>query len=242
LRFSQRWLWRVSSSGIWCRVVWFLSSLPIEENYVAFEVFTTSYPRRWYSLEILVTILNSLQTQFVKSFARSYSALLSYKKPWYRRRWQNGFNIIWSNNTFVNTGTWAPIQHPYIYENNALLWYWQNIIKMKSIVFWDITPCSPLRFNRRFGGTYHLHLQGRRNKFSKNQQASRFFCLRVCSCKQVPGATCLLAGLLNLFLRPWRWRRYVPPRRRLKLNGLHGAISQKIILFITTAVKTSNPI
>jgi hypothetical protein len=25
------------------------------------------------------------------------------------------------------------------------------------------------------------------------------------------------------------------------LNGLHGVISQKMILFITTAVKTSNP-
>jgi hypothetical protein len=27
----------------------------------------------------------------------------------------------------------------------------------------------------------------------------------------------------------------------LKLNGLHGVISQKMILFKTTAVKTSNP-
>jgi hypothetical protein len=27
----------------------------------------------------------------------------------------------------------------------------------------------------------------------------------------------------------------------LKLNGLDGVISQKMILFITTAVKTSNP-
>jgi hypothetical protein len=27
----------------------------------------------------------------------------------------------------------------------------------------------------------------------------------------------------------------------LKLNGLHGVISQKIILFITTSEKTSNP-
>jgi hypothetical protein len=27
----------------------------------------------------------------------------------------------------------------------------------------------------------------------------------------------------------------------LKLNGLHGVISQKMILFITTVVKTSNP-
>jgi hypothetical protein len=27
----------------------------------------------------------------------------------------------------------------------------------------------------------------------------------------------------------------------VQLNGLHGVISQKMILFITTAVKTSNP-
>jgi hypothetical protein len=40
-------------------------------------------------------------------------------------------------------------------------------VVMKSIVFWDMMPCSPLSFNRRFGGTYHLNLQGRRNKFSK---------------------------------------------------------------------------
>jgi hypothetical protein len=33
---------------------------------------------------------------------------------------------------------------------------------MKSTIFWDITPCSPLKVNRRFGGTYCLHLQGRR--------------------------------------------------------------------------------
>jgi hypothetical protein len=45
-------------------------------------------------------------------------------------------------------------------------------------------------------------------------------------------ATCLLASfLLNLFLRPWRWRWYVPPKRRLTLNGLHGVISHKLILF-----------
>jgi hypothetical protein len=38
---------------------------------------------------------------------------------------------------------------------------------MKSSIFWDITPCSPLSVNRRFGGTYRLHLQGRKNKLSK---------------------------------------------------------------------------
>jgi hypothetical protein len=35
--------------------------------------------------------------------------------------------------------------------------------------------------------------------------------------------------LLNLFLPPWTWRRCVPPKRRLKLNGLHGVISHKMI-------------
>jgi hypothetical protein len=30
-----------------------------------------------------------------------------------------------------------------------------------------MTPCSPLSVNRRFEGTYRLHLQGQRNKFSK---------------------------------------------------------------------------
>jgi hypothetical protein len=32
-------------------------------------------------------------------------------------------------------------------------------------------------------------------------------------------------------LRPWRWRRYVPPKRRVPLNALHGVIYQKKILF-----------
>jgi hypothetical protein len=47
-------------------------------------------------------------------------------------------------------------------------------VVMKSIIFWDVTPCSLLSCNRRIGGTYRLHLQGRRNNFSKNQQASRW--------------------------------------------------------------------
>jgi hypothetical protein len=30
-------------------------------------------------------------------------------------------------------------------------------VVMKSIIFWDMTPCSLLSCNRRFGGTYRLH-------------------------------------------------------------------------------------
>jgi hypothetical protein len=40
-----------------------------------------------------------------------------------------------------------------------------TVVVLKSIIFWDMTPCSPLSFNRCFGGTYRLHLQGRRNRF-----------------------------------------------------------------------------
>jgi hypothetical protein len=38
-----------------------------------------------------------------------------------------------------------------------------------------------------------------------------------------------------------RWRRRVPPKRRLTFNGLHGVIPQETELFITIAVRTSNP-
>jgi hypothetical protein len=31
---------------------------------------------------------------------------------------------------------------------------------MKSTIFWDITPCSPLKVKGRFRGAYCLHLQG----------------------------------------------------------------------------------
>jgi hypothetical protein len=39
----------------------------------------------------------------------------------------------------------------------------------KSSVFWDITPCSPLKVNQRFGGTSRLHLQGRSISQARNQ-------------------------------------------------------------------------
>jgi hypothetical protein len=78
---------------------------------------------------------------------------------------------------------------------------------MKKAVFWDVAPCR-YGLNRRFGGTYRLHLQGRREIIRKS-------------------------------LLPWRWRRYVPPKRRLR-PYLLGATSQKTAFFIVTAVKTSN--
>jgi hypothetical protein len=38
----------------------------------------------------------------------------------------------------------------------------------------------------------------------------------------------------RLILWPWRWRRYVPPKRRLTFSELHGVISQKPLQHICT--------
>jgi hypothetical protein len=45
---------------------------------------------------------------------------------------------------------------------------------MKSTIFCDKTPYSPLNLNRRFGGTYRLHFQGRRINRARNERESRW--------------------------------------------------------------------
>jgi hypothetical protein len=71
---------------------------------------------------------------------------------------------------------------------------------------WNIMPYSPLKVNRRFGGTCRLQLQGPRISNARNQRE---------------------AGSRQS--SDWRQRR------------LQGVISQKMELFVTTAVRTSNP-
>jgi hypothetical protein len=69
-----------------------------------------------------------------------------------------GLNSIKCNNVFSNK---MKLLHVGFEDLTAVV--------MKSTIFWDITPCSPLSVNWRFGGTYRLHLQGRRNKYSKKR-------------------------------------------------------------------------
>jgi hypothetical protein len=48
-------------------------------------------------------------------------------------------------------------------------------VVMNVAIFWDIAPCSPY-VNRRFGETYHLHIQGRKTAAkgtSEQQMASQ---------------------------------------------------------------------
>jgi hypothetical protein len=51
--------------------------------------------------------------------------------------------------------------------------------------------------------------------------------------QRLPLACSLLCWTI---LQPWRWRRYVPPKRRVPLNALHGVIPQKKILFNVSTV------
>jgi hypothetical protein len=87
---------------------------------------------------------------------------------------------------FINT-TWPP--YTYTVEFEIV-----TSVVMKSSVLWDTTPCSPLRVNRRFGGTYSIHLQGRR-KSSKRVAWSRL--------RAEPGVKELDV------LVSWRYRRHV---------------------------------
>lgn len=50
---------------------------------------------------------------------------------------------------------------------------WQKNV-VKSTVFRDMTLCSPLKVSRRFGGTYYLQLQGRKESQASNWQAACF--------------------------------------------------------------------
>jgi hypothetical protein len=38
---------------------------------------------------------------------------------------------------------------------------------MKNAVLLDVTPCESYK-NRRFGGMYHLHYQGNKNRLARN--------------------------------------------------------------------------
>jgi hypothetical protein len=47
-------------------------------------------------------------------------------------------------------------------------------VVMKSSIFRDIMPCSPLKVSRRFEGTRHHHLQGKIIILARNQRERRW--------------------------------------------------------------------
>jgi hypothetical protein len=124
---------------------------------------------------------------------------------------------------------------------------------MKNAVFWDVALCRSC-VNRRFGGTYRLHLQDRKIRergFPPDNDPLPALTPPLCNLLAWPsypistdptpllsidfpcGSVC--SHLLTLVPRsriflPWRWRRYVPPKRRFT-QILHSTTSQKRAFF-----------
>jgi hypothetical protein len=75
--------------------------------------------------------------------------------------------------------TWLPtVENVFSNDIYTLVQYYLDFLhkfvyNMKSTIFWDITPCSSWKVNRRFGGTHRLHLQGRRISHARNPQHGR---------------------------------------------------------------------
>jgi hypothetical protein len=110
--------------------------------------------------------------------------------------------------TVQNNCTLKSIILSFLIAEYCIIYVWFEVLTavvIKSLIFWDITPWSPLRVKEHFGGT-----------------SSR---LKLCL---LPGSYWYLCWLI---LRLWRWRRHVPPKRQLAYNGLHGVVYQKIELF-----------
>jgi hypothetical protein len=64
-------------------------------------------------------------------------------------------------------------RHDFSLENNQKTVAFQipTAVAVKSSVFWDIPSCGLVKVNRHFGGTYRLHLQGRRVSQAASKQS-----------------------------------------------------------------------
>jgi hypothetical protein len=91
-------------------------------------------------------------------------------------------------------------------------------VTMKKAVFWDVVPCRN-SVNRRFGGTYSLHLQGRRKKKIRKRRTSLLTCSRWFFAR----------GFSSTF----KMEAIRSPKSRLT-QYLHGATSQKTAFFSIT--------
>jgi hypothetical protein len=126
-------------------------------------------------------------------------------------------------------------------KKNILRFKVFTAVTMKNAVFWDVMPCRSC-VNRRFGGTYRLHLQGG-NIRERGTNVSRwlqsvFWDITTYSSLQVNRCSASYWFLLWLIIRPWRRVRHVPPKRPLTFNGLHGVISLNIRLFLVFLFRT----
>jgi hypothetical protein len=84
----------------------------------------------------------------------------------------------------------------------------------------NLTTCSLIDVHRRFGGKYFFHLHGGRINQVINQQVS--------GGRESNFPSASRCALLCLTLRLWRWKQYLPMKRRWICTGLHGVTPQKM--------------
>jgi hypothetical protein len=108
----------------------------------------------------------------------------------------------------------------------------EQIVLKNSTIFWDITPCSLLKVNWRFRGTYRLHLQGRKISRTRNQRECRLWAENLKS----------KVSLLGFVLIPRRLKRCSSETsvHFVRSTRCYIAEDTKTELSITTAERISN--
>jgi hypothetical protein len=106
---------------------------------------------------------------------------------------------------------------------------------MKSSIFWDITLCSPLKVNRRCGGTSRLHLQGPKINQARNQRETclppEFTLVSCLAYSSTLKMEATYSSETSVDFRRTTWR-YIPEDRTLQ-NGQKITESRKSFSNIT---------
>jgi hypothetical protein len=115
---------------------------------------------------------------------------------------------------------WESWSHPYGATKSDSWGKYIKQISWRAKYFWDVMPCFPVEVQQHFRGMHCLHLQ--------------------VSSIRLPRAVCLLCWLLALStLRPYRWRQYVPSKRRRTSTRPSSVTSQKICRHSCQHLKSS---
>jgi hypothetical protein len=87
-------------------------------------------------------------------------------------------NVLWNKLLILEVSIFVQVtlEHS-LYENRLTPIRFEvfTAVLMNSSSFWDITPYSLLKVNRRFGRIYHLHLQGWNVSRARNKRTCYVF-------------------------------------------------------------------
>jgi hypothetical protein len=95
-----------------------------------------------------------------------------------------------------------------------------TVVIMKSSIFWDRTPCSPLKVNRRFAGPCRFQIQGSRVSLARNKHGAGPYCLNSVISQKTELLTLKLQFSRHNIFKPMKFKItvfwYVTPRSVVK--------------------------